>query len=311
MPKRLTQEEFILKSKKLHGDKYDYSKVEYKGCNKPVCIICPEHGEFWQRPNTHLNNHGCPLCGVINSTKLQSKEKWAEKAQKVHGDKYDYSKVKYEGWDKKVCIICPKHGEFWQKPSEHIRKNKPSGCPQCGKIYAQTYNLKTTEQFIKDSISVHGNKYDYSKVEYINAKTKVCIICPEHGEFWQEPHAHLKGQGCPKCGSIKRSKSKTLTTDVFIEKAKKMGINKDQIEFGPDYVRMHNFDYSQLRNNFAYSDVLVGPIPHKGKNIDGYSSFLAMAKDNPSEFGCVPGLGHFRRWCHGSEDRDRCHGNAP
>ena len=63
-----------------------------------------------------------------------------------------------------------------------------------------------------------------------------------------------------------------------------MGINKDQIEFGPDYVRMHNFDYSQLRNNFAYSDVLVGPIPHKGKNIDGYSSFLAMAKDNPSEF---------------------------
>lgn len=75
-----------------------------------------------------------------------------------------------------------------------------------------------------------------------------------------------------------------VNKDNLLGKAKKMGINKEQIEFGPDYVRMHNFDYSQLRNNFAYSDVLVGPIPHKGKNIDGYSSFLAMAKDNPSEF---------------------------
>ena len=70
----------------------------------------------------------------------------------------------------------------------------------------------------------------------------------------------------------------------LVGKAKRLGISKDQIEFGPDYVRMHNYNYEQLRNNFTYSDVLVGPIPHKGKNIDGYSSFLAMAKDNPSEF---------------------------
>lgn len=67
----------------------------------------------------------------------------------------------------------------------------------------RTNKRKTTEQFIADAVAVHRDKHDYSKVEYINAKTKVCIICPEHGEFWQNPNNHLNGQGCPKCGSIK------------------------------------------------------------------------------------------------------------
>ena len=75
-----------------------------------------------------------------------------------------------------------------------------------------------------------------------------------------------------------------VSKDDLLGKAKKMGIRKEQIEFGPDYTRMHNYDYSQLRNNFNYSDILIGPIPHKGKNIEGYSSFLAMAKSNPADF---------------------------
>lgn len=151
---------------------------------------------------------------------IQTTETFIKKARKAHGEKYDYSKVKYEGWDKKVCIICPIHGEFWQIPSEHIRKNKPKGCPKCGRIYAQTYNLKTTEQFIKDSISVHGNKYDYSKVEYKNAITKVCIICPDHGEFWQTPNQHQQGSGCPKCAGLR------ITTEEWIKKAKEIHGNK-------------------------------------------------------------------------------------
>lgn len=56
------------------------------------------------------------------------------------------------------------------------------------------------ERFLDKAYAVHGDKYDYSKVEYINASTKICIICPEHGEFWQTPMAHLRGHGCPKCG---------------------------------------------------------------------------------------------------------------
>lgn len=261
-----TTESFIKKASALYNGKYDYSKVEYKGCSEPVCIICPIHGEFWQKPSIHLNNHGCPHCGVISSTKLQSKENWVIKACKTHGDKYDYSKVEYKGWKDKVCIICPEHGEFWQRPSEHIRKNKPSGCPQCGKIYAQTYSLKTTEQFIKDSISVHGNKYDYSKVEYINAKTKVCIICPEHGEFWQTPNQHQQGSGCPKCAGLR------ITTEEWIKKAKEIHGNK--------------YDYSKVEYRGSKEKVCIICPEHRefwqipNNHLNGVGCYECWKKEN-------------------------------
>ena len=98
----LNTKSFIEKAVRKYGDKYDYSKVEYKHCTEKVCIICPEHGEFWQTPSSHLNSkQGCPKCGKDSSTKLVSTENFIEKARKVHGDKYDYSKVCYLGWDEK------------------------------------------------------------------------------------------------------------------------------------------------------------------------------------------------------------------
>lgn len=78
----------------------------------------------------------------------------------------------------------------------------------------------TNDDFITRAIAVHGNKYDYSKVEYKNANTKVCIICPEHGEYLQRDAGHLLGRGCPKCAKILASAQKTLTTEEFIERAK-------------------------------------------------------------------------------------------
>lgn len=110
------------------------------------------------------------------------------KAIQIHGYKYNYSKVKYVNYSTKICIICPIHGEFWQTPSNHLNKRK-YGCIKCG----GNKNF-TTEEFINKAKLIYGDKYDYSKVKYINAKTKVCIICPEHGEFWQEPRHHLCGR---------------------------------------------------------------------------------------------------------------------
>ena len=130
MPKRLTTEEFIEKTRQVHGDKYDYSKVEYKTSGEKVCIICKEHGEFWQIPENHLHKHhaqGCPKCS--HGHDKYTIEEFIEKARQVHGDKYDYSKVEYSGKDIKVCITCPIHGDFWQLPSVHVY-NK-SGCPRC------------------------------------------------------------------------------------------------------------------------------------------------------------------------------------
>ena len=191
---RLTLEEFIEKAKKVHGDKYDYSKVNYVNAMTKVCIICPEHGEFWMKPVNHLyqQKQGCPKC----SNRGLNTEEIVEKFHEVHGDKYDYSKVVYNKMHDKVTIICPKHGEFLQTPSKHIRGQ---GCPQCGIEERARKKTKTTEQFIKEARAIHGDKYDYSKAVYKHAFEKVCIICPIHGEFWQRAFDHIHNHGCPMC----------------------------------------------------------------------------------------------------------------
>lgn len=136
MPKRLTQEEFIKRSNLAHNNLYDYSKVNYVNNSTKVCIICPEHGEFWQTPYIHYIGCGCPVCRYIKSKKSirkkqgLTKETFIERARNVHGDKYDYSNVIYENTDTKVKIICPEHGEFWQSPHHHLNG---SGCQICGR----------------------------------------------------------------------------------------------------------------------------------------------------------------------------------
>lgn len=181
-------EDFVKKAKSIHGEKYDYSKVEYVNARTKVCIICPEHGEFYQIPNSHLNGEGCKLC----VKPIHDTESFIEKAKNIHGDKYDYSKVKYVDYNTKVCIICPIHGEFYQSTSDHLKTN---GCARCGGVAKLT-----TEEFVKKAKEVHGDKYDYSKVNYIDANTKVCIICPVHGEFYQTPSSHVNlGRNCPVC----------------------------------------------------------------------------------------------------------------
>ena len=187
--KKLTTEEFIAKAKKTHGDKYDYSKVKYANNKTKVCIICPEHGEFWQTPHNHLVGQNCPQC--TNNNLKKNTTDFIKQAVEIHSDKYDYSKVEYIKNSEKVCIICPKHGEFWQTPKRHLAGD---GCPIC-----RVNKKLTTEEFIAKAKKTHGDKYDYSRVEYVNARTKICIICPEHGEFWQTPHSHICGDGCPNC----------------------------------------------------------------------------------------------------------------
>lgn len=216
-----TIENIIEKARKVHGDKYDYSKAIYKKLVLPIEIICPKHGSFWQAPHEHLKGQGCPKCGIEARAlkKTSNTNEFISKAKEIHGDKYDYSKVDYKKSDEKVCIICPKHGEFYQKPNWHLNGH---GCPKCGKELRDKHESLTTEEFIERSKEKHGNKYDYSKVEYKNAKTKICIICPEHGEFWQSASEHMYGQGCPICGKEKCALSRKKSTEKFIEDARKV-----------------------------------------------------------------------------------------
>ena len=112
MPKKLTQKEFIERARKVHGNKYDYSKVIYKNSSTKVCIVCPKHGEFWQIPNSHLQGIGCPKCGDLKKGeyKKSNTDNFINRAKEVHGNKYDYSKSVYKGVHDKICIICPEHG---------------------------------------------------------------------------------------------------------------------------------------------------------------------------------------------------------
>ena len=201
-----------------------------------MCIICPEHGEFWQTPNKHIiHKHGCPKCAK-NGVKLTTEE-FIEKAKEVHGDKYNYSKVKYVNAHTKVCIICPKHGEFLMEPGCHIFKQ---GCPKCGKENTIKKIKKNKKEFVKKAKEIHKNKYDYSKVNYINNKTKVCIICPVHGEFWQTPNDHLDGHGCPKCNERKLEKETRfflMENNIKFEYQKRFSwLGKQSLDFYlPDY----------------------------------------------------------------------------
>ena len=231
---KITTNEIIAKAKLVHGDKYDYSKVDYVKDYIKVCIICPEHGEFWQRPHAHLQGQGCPKCKSKKQT--CTTDEFIAKAKKIHGDKYDYSKVKYVDAKSKVCVVCPEHGEFWQIPYHHT---KGCGCPKCKDDKTRERLILSKEGFIKKARLVHGNKYDYSKVEYVNNRTKVCIICPEHGEVWQTPNHHLSGCGCHKYGGEKQ----TSTKEKFIKKAKEIHGDK--------------YDYSKVDYSNAHTKVCI------------------------------------------------------
>ena len=264
--KRWDTATFIEAARKKHGDKYDYSRVRYKSMREPVVIICPVHGEFTQKPLVHLSKDcagGCRQCAY--DKRRLSTQVFVERAKKVHGERYDYSKTRYHGNNrKKVTIICPEHGAFEQEPCQHLlgrgcpqcgyrlaadKRTKSierrladfrrihgdvyeydvstigtvydpmrikcpvhgwfeqllmvhragSGCPQCGADSRIAKHRRDADEFIRKAIATHGSKYDYSRVDYTNSYTPVMIVCQKHGPFMQRPSSHLRGSGCPSC----------------------------------------------------------------------------------------------------------------
>ena len=245
-----TTKEWIVSANEIHNGKYDYHKVEYVDSNTKVCINCPEHGEFWQRPADHIRGVGCSKCSGNYSP---TKEEWIALATEKHEGKYDYSKVDYVNDRTKVCIICPnpEHGEFWQRPYHHTRG---AGCPKCANEANGERCRSSKEAFIKKARKEHGDKYNYSKVEYVDSDTKVCIICPnpEHGEFWQRPSSHAQGKGCPKCANESTSERCRLSKEDFIKKAREKHGNK--------------YDYSKVEYVDSNTKVcIICPNPEHGE----------------------------------------------
>jgi hypothetical protein len=176
----------------IHSHKYDYSKAEYLNSKTKMCIICPEHGEFWQNHNKHgSTKQGCPVCA---GKQVGNAKEFTEKAKEVHGDKYDYSKVEYIKRHKKVTIVCPIHGAFEQIPTNHLRGK---GCDKCAHDMLGLKKRVTKKDFLSKANQIHEGRYSYGR--YTKISDKVEIICATHGIFWQVASSHLLGCGCPSC----------------------------------------------------------------------------------------------------------------
>ncbi len=195
MAKIITKQEVLNRFTTVHGTKYDYSKVEYIDAKTKVIIICPKHGEFKVSPSKHYGRgHGCPQCVGRSGVKLDQAS-FSERALNVHMGKYDYSLVALPKSKSKVVIICKNHGPFEQRVDQHLGG---AGCPAC--TAANKPISEKVDNFIERSIAIHNNKYDYSKVKFVNTETNVTIICPIHGEFEQTPYSHLnRERGCHIC----------------------------------------------------------------------------------------------------------------
>jgi hypothetical protein len=201
-------EQFI----KTHGTKYKYDKVIYNGDNIKVKIICSTHGEFEQTPSNHKRGQECPKC----KGKGLSLDEIMYKLKTKHNNKYQYQFLSKDIKTRdKITIICPIHGEFEQTLNNHL---KGQGCKKCAGLEKPSlYGL------IKSFINVHGEKYDYNKVIYKSAHTKIKIICPIHDEFEQTPNNHKNGNGCPICNE---SKGEIIIRNTLI---------KNNIKFKPQH----------------------------------------------------------------------------
>ena len=192
---KLTNDDFLDKANKIHNNKYEYPDIYINSFTK-IRIICPIHGVFDQTPNSLISGHGCPECSNV---KAYTTDSFKKQANKVHNNKYEYPDI-YINSSTKIRIICPIHGVFEQTPNNHISKQHQ--CPKC------SINFKNRSKKIHDDFFIYPN-------EYIDAKTKIKIICPIHGAFYQLPHSHMSGAGCPIC---RLSKGEKKITDYLINR---------------------------------------------------------------------------------------------
>lgn len=227
MPKKLTKEEFIEKAINVHHNKFNYSLTEYINSKTKVKIICPTHGVFEQTPNDHLSGKGCSNCNKY--TIRYDTKSFIERLKTIKFNQdYDFSKIEYTYNNVPVIIGCPIHGDVDVLPTSLVQG---MGCKYCGK------NVKLTkEQYIQKAIAVHGEFYDYSKIDYKGYDYPINIVCPLHGEFKQSAGNHivLKTR-CPACAHNTRTKGHIELYEFF----KNLGYDVLE-EYRPDWLKLYS-----------------------------------------------------------------------
>ena len=237
--KRLTTEEFKKNYKEKFGELYDLSKAEYINNKTEIIAICPIHGEFKKRPDLLMDGAKCPKCSKTAKT---SEEDFITKAKYVHNNFFDYENGSFTNVSSQVGVICPIHGIWYPKANNHLNG---ANCPKCSKEgishkitklpkinkSTRTYDTNT---FKNKVIELYGDKFDLSKVNYIDNKTQITIGCKIHGDFLITPNHLLSGRGCSKC-----SRNYHYTNEEAIEEFKKIHGDK-YIYNNSDYCRTHD-----------------------------------------------------------------------
>jgi hypothetical protein len=245
--KRLTTQEFIEKARLVHGSRYDYSSSVYVNSTVKIYIICPEHGSFEQQSSNHLQGMGCIHCGFKNAGQYHKKntESFIAEAKSVHGDRYDYSRTLYRGAREQVTIVCRKHGPFEQVAHVHLRGELGSGCTPCSYEKRGESARMSFGEFVSRANEVHQLRYDYTEAEsqFIDTASKIAILCPIHGSFFQSPNLHLVGQGCPVCGVARGAAALRKTTESFVSEARAIHGEK--------------YDYSDVEYSGAFENVKI------------------------------------------------------
>lgn len=222
----ISLEQTISDFQRIHGDRYDYSKITIaiKVADK-VEIICRSHGSFFQQVDIHKRGHGCHRCGreQTGSALRFSIEEVVAKFREAHGEIYDYSRVVYTtNCRAKITIGCPIHGWFTQEASLHL---KGWGCVRCAE-YNRRQKIGALDYLIDKFRQIHGDKYDYSRIVYNGATSKVTIGCKIHGWFDQLFSNHFAGRGCRECGIIQAAISLRLPYKTLIDQFKIVHGNK-------------------------------------------------------------------------------------
>jgi len=204
---RTTVDDFIKRSRRTHGDRYDYSKVhQFKSLKKEnVTIICSIHGEFEQNPYSHFTGSNCPNC-VLDNMSDNLTTPWSEVLKsflEVHGDKYEYHSGNYVNSSSRIEIVCPEHGQFEQNVTSH---KHGQGCPKCGRDRISSSLTTPWEEVLESFRKTHRDEYSYNPESYTLLESPMEMVCKKHGRFEQTPKNHRMGSGCPVCKSSRGEK---------------------------------------------------------------------------------------------------------
>ena len=307
----LSLEQVIKKAREIHGDYYDYSLVNYVNTKTPVTIICPKHGEFEQTIGSHngYNKSGCMKCGKERSAEKQrgitreykgkrtTTEEFIVKAKIRHGEKYDYSRTIFKGDKIKVEIGCPIHGFFWQDPRNHTHKG---GCGYCGG------RRMTHDMYVQKVMELHGDVYDYSKINYERSGEKILVGCKIHGDFEIKASHFSQGHGCASCQRTGFNPSKPAyyyVNEILNESADhlfyKAGISNDWkgrlkllSKTLPKHLTMRHvehllFDKGIDANNLETKLLQTMPIRSPKRDFPGGSELFS---ENPLEYARANGI---------------------